>query len=321
MAPLVVVVRVTTECSLRCQFCGYSKDVQRPRSSIDTNRLRALGKYLSELQHTTRRPVLVSWLGGEPFQWPQWLEMSTEFAEQCGLNVGITTNGLALHNDSVRQTALKLFRQITVSVDGLAEHHDQLRKQSGMFQRLKETCALIQAERDPRRTLLRVNTVLTRTNIDSFGEFCWQLCEWHIDEVTFNPLGGNDRPEFVPANRLTVAQNEIFAAELEALKRDCGGRGLHIRGTAAYLQRMHATASVMPIAIDDCRPGTDFLFVDEFGRLSPCSYTAGRFSATLESLDAHRPTSLPQILADERKSGNLSACQDCHANHVFQKVG
>lgn len=319
VTPLVVVVRVTTQCSLACQFCGFSRELQRPIRQIETGVVRQLGQVLREFRHRTGRDVLVSWLGGEPFQWRDWSTVSKQFVEEFGLELSVTTNGLALQNDRTRAEALERFRQITLSVDGLAEHHDAVRQQPGMFQRLKTTILKLVQQRDSNRNLLRVNTVLMRSNVESFRTFALAVADWGVDELTFNPLGGNDRPEFFPANRLTLEQLQRFRADLDQTRAMAAERGLKICGTPAYLDRLEATASGLRLAIAECYPGQHFLFVDETGRLSPCSFTVGEFSPRLEPGQTMGVSQWVAAFAQQRRRNCPSACQDCHANHVYAK--
>lgn len=316
---LVVVARVTNCCSLGCKFCGFSRELQRPPRHVDPHQLRSLGRGLQLYQRRSQRSVLVSWLGGEPFQWPDWRRMSAEFVQNFGLPLGVTTNGLALGNARIRSRALQLFRQITISIDGSAKQHDALRQQPGMHARLHDTVQQLVAERTADGPLLRVNTVLTRSNVETFDEFCELMATWGFDELTFNPLGGNDRPEFYPNNRLLPQQIDTLMERLPGLRQSCQGSGLQICGSAEYLQRLRATAIGERWFVPECNPGEAFLFVDEYGRLSPCSFTSGEFSTCLT------PDSPPDIAAlagDLRRQRNLSCpavCHDCHANHVYAK--
>lgn len=289
-----------------------------------------LGGQLQAFKVSTGRPVLVSWLGGEPFQWPLWLEISQEFSSRLGLQLGVTTNGTALNNYQTRSKALQLFSQITISIDGLEDQHDSLRQAPGLFRKLSKVVSQLIQDRNPQATLLRVNTVLTRGNICDFPEFCTRMAEWGFDELTFNPLGGKDRPEFFPANRLLPEQIDCLKSQLPSLREDCEKLGMKICGSPAYLDRMIATARGRSIPIADCRPGESFLFVDEFGRISPCSFTIGEF----DTLDG-KPSTIADAVSTSSQGLELgdfldkfkailanrclAACKDCHANHVFAK--
>lgn len=59
----VVVVRVNTECALRCSFCGFSRDLGRSALVIDGDKLERFSRILQEFQAARNQRVLVSWLG------------------------------------------------------------------------------------------------------------------------------------------------------------------------------------------------------------------------------------------------------------------
>lgn len=319
LGSLIVVVRVTTECSLSCQFCGFSRELQQPVRQISDDHLKLLGKVLHRYRQSTDRRVLVSWLGGEPLQWTALLPMSRRFVEEYGLELSVTTNGLRLQKYGLRQQVLSLFREITFSVDGLAEYHDALRQSPGMFARLKRIIQKTGEEREPGRVLLRVNTVLTRSNIGRFREFAIAVATWGVDELTYNPLGGNDRPEFFPANRLLIDQLRRFRAELAETSLQAASLGLKIRGATSYLDRMEATVEGRCLPVAECWPGRDFLFVDEFGRLSPCSFTSGAFDTELTGDGNELMESWKSNFRKRRICRRPQACNDCHANHVYTK--
>src|SRR5205814_2443119 len=95
MSTLVVVWRVSEACNLACGFCGYSREVLRPRASANEGQVRALGAALGAYGRAQGREVLVSWLGGEPFLWRPLLGVSRYFNGELGLQVAVTTNGIA----------------------------------------------------------------------------------------------------------------------------------------------------------------------------------------------------------------------------------
>jgi sulfatase maturation enzyme AslB (radical SAM superfamily) len=237
------------------------------------------------------------------------------------LELGVTTNGLALNSPAVREQAIHCFRQITVSVDGLAEYHDILRQTSGLHRRLRRTVQELNAVRDPQRMLLRVNTVLTAGNISSFPEFCQEMADWGFDELTFNQLGGNDRPEFFPENRLRPEQIACFRNSLAEVRRVAADQGLQVRGSPAYLNRLVASAHGLCIPVADCDPGERFLFVDENGVGSPCSFTGSELGWPVNSLLHRGREGLIAFFRESRSRCRPSACQDCHATHVFEKFG
>lgn len=316
---LVVVVRVATDCSLGCQHCGFSRDLSFLRREIDTTTLINLGASLQSIQEGRNQRVLVSWLGGEPFQWTALRDVTMRFKNEFGLALSVTSNGLHLASDSIRSFALSHFNEITISIDGLESHHDLMRNSPGMFQRLERIVDQIHREREAARTRLRVNTVLTEFNASSFPEFCRKMAQWGFDELTFNPLGGNDRPDFFAKHRLTLDQVNELSAKLDCIRDECLDLGLVILGGAGYLNRLVATARGERIPIDDCKPGKSFLFVDERGRVSPCSFTCGKLGIPVDQWIAEGASKSADDFLLRKRLIRPVACEDCLATNVFEK--
>lgn len=317
---LVIVWRVWDGCNLACKFCGYSRELSWPRTAAVPAEVLRLGELLSDVQRQTGRSTLVSWLGGEPLLWSSLLPLSRVLRREFGLRLGVTTNGLPLIDPRVRHSLIADFEQITVSIDGDAAFHDEVRGQAGLFAQLEHHIAALRVEDVHGRLWRRVNTVLMRGNIERFADFAHSMANWGFQELTFNQLGGNERPEFYPPNRLLPEQVERFVENLPRLRTVMAKRGLQISGSEQYLQRIRATTANNTITIDDCQPGAEFLFIDPQGRVSPCSFTTAGYSIPLteiQSVDQFRE--LPERFAALRTRCRLAACADCHATHVFAK--
>ncbi len=326
---LVVVVRVTTACWHGCRYCGYSRDVVRSRTEIPLDPLLRLGQLLAELRESYHRDVHVSWLGGEPFQWSA-LRQATPTFRDFGLTLGITTAGAQLTDHHVRRWTQQSFDEITISVDGLAHHHRQQRNTQG-YLRLKSAVqalrkeshieAIHRTEATPRERLwLRANLVLTRLNIDDFAAILVELGQWGFDELTVNQLGGNDRPEFYPDHHLQPNQVARFIDHIPHFENLADELGIKFRCSTAYLHRIQASTLGTRIPIRDCRPGTQFLFVDEFARISPCSFTVGQASVPIANLNCVDDLiGLPSLFTSLRSAKCPQPCGDCHATHMFDK--
>src|SRR4051794_16059422 len=135
---LVVVWRITERCNLGCAFCAFSRALERSRREANPAEVRRFGEVLADFQQATGRPVLVSWLGGEPLLWPALAALSETFARRLGLALSATTNGTALATPRVREMLAAHFAELTVSVDGPAAFHDRVRACPGGFAALRE---------------------------------------------------------------------------------------------------------------------------------------------------------------------------------------
>lgn len=319
----VVVVRVNTHCALGCLYCGYSKDVHRQRRSISVPSLLRFGETLREFQCDSHRKVLVSLLGGEPFQWPSLIPVANRLV-QCDLSLSVTTNGLALENESTFQFAMDCMDEITISIDGIGDDHDRLRGGTGMVDRLERIVRRLVSSRGSDRCQsnprIRVNTVLTRHTITGFETFAHRMADWGVDALTFNQLGGNDRPEFYPENRILEDQVHQFIERFPGLQQELREQGLDLCGSEAYLHRLACTARDQAIAIDHCFPATNFLFVDELGVVSPCSFTTDCLGIPIDQItNAATVKALATTWQRQRCDHRPRACGDCHATHVHSK--
>jgi len=315
---LILVWRITEACDLACPFCAYDRNLRRPRASADPEQVLAFGAVLGKYAQTYSRNILVSWLGGEPLRWPPLFEISRTFKHDYHLRLSATTNGTALASEKTRRALAENFDELTLSLDGLGSTHDELRGAPGLFAQLRASIAALRACAP--RLRLRVNTLLLRDNIAAFPALCETLADWGIAELTFNALGGRDRPEFYPDHCLRPEQLTAFRASLPALRARLAPRGLALLGSDSYLDRLSASARNYQLPITSCSPGQNFLFIDEHGFVSPCSFTTAGYGIRLGEL--HTPADLhqlPALFAERQRLQRLAVCDDCPSTQVFGK--
>jgi MoaA/NifB/PqqE/SkfB family radical SAM enzyme len=313
---LVVVFRVTTRCALACGFCAFDRRLPFARVEADVAVADALAAALEP--ERARRPVHVSFLGGEPFAWPPLTDVSRRYWQR-GLSLGVTTNGTTLASDATRQLLLDCFDELTVSIDGIGDVHDRLRGWPGGFDRLEASVRWLVAAkaRRPRPLLVRVNSVLMADNVRKLPELCRTLASWGVEELTFNRLGGRDRPEFHEQHRLAPADLAWLADILPSLRRESAQLGLRLLGSDGYLQRLQELEEGRTVAVDDCAPGRDFVFVDETGRVAPCHFTLADYGTALLPI----ARLAPRFRESQQQPTRSAACDDCQSTRVFRKFG
>ena len=312
---LVVVWRVTTRCNLACPFCAYDRRLNIARVDADADLIARMAPALEQWSKATDRAVLVSWLGGEPLLWASLAKL-TQLYRAHGLQVSTTTNGTPLANPALRRHIIENYAELTISVDALGAQHDALRGRAGLFDELRCSVRALAAEACETGLLLRANVVLMRETITGFTALCRELASWGIREITCNQLGGRDRPEFFPANRLLPAQAEQLQRTWSTLQQELANHGVRLCGEPTYLERMAASARGEHMDIADCDPGERYLFIDETGRVAPCSFTGEEYGIPLE--EAEIP-SLPARFTAARSCHRSPQCRDCHSTQVFRK--
>ena len=319
---MVVVWRVTERCNLACKFCSYDRDLARARNDADPQLVLSFGTVLAEYQHATGDSVLVSWLGGEPLLWAPLTDLTRTFRQDYGLRISTTTNGTCLGSARIRAHLLEYYSELTVSVDALGPLHDQLRGWPGAFVTLERYITDLADQKRLHRhgPVLRANVVLMRGNIADFEPLCVRLASWGIEEITFNQLGGKDRPEFYPDHRLLPQQAEDLAAQLPDLRNRLMAMGLRLRGSDVYARRIQATSRGERFPVHDCHPGQCFLFINELGRVAPCSFTASLFGIpAAEIASASDLRNVPRRFSELRRQRLSPVCEDCHSTQVFEK--
>lgn len=317
---LVVVYRLTEHCNLRCGFCAYDRELPFARREARSEDVLSLARTLSLYQTSHAIPVHLSWLGGEPFLWPELSEVEPQLAGELGLSLGITTNGTALLSAPVRQRLLRYYDEITVSIDAPGALHDRLRGWSGGYERLRFALGKLLRERQQRKPKVRINVVLMRQTAPHFETLCRTVADWGIDEITFNQLGGADRPEFFAEHSLSREQLDVLRERIPALQSELAERSVLLRGGAQYLERMAEAVEGRKLPVIDCAPGQTFLFVTEAGTISPCSFTSADYGVSSATLRTARDIAeLPARFRVLREQKTAAACADCRSTHVFAK--
>lgn len=271
---------------------------------------------LAAWQVQSGRPAVLSWLGGEPTLWPALPEMSLR-AALAGLKQSLTTNGTTLGSAATRQLLAERMSEVTISVDALGDTHGALRGWRSAFYKLAEWVPRLAAEAGG-RLKLRANVVLMRQTIDDFPELCSALAGWGIHTITFNQLGGRDRPEFYPAHRLRPEDIIRFSERLPALRQSLAG--VHILGGEAYIDRIARSAANETLSISGCRVAEDFLFIDEAGQVAPCAFVGDHFGvATSDLRTAGDIDELTRHICSRQIADPAAVCRNCMSTQQFSK--
>lgn len=314
--PFVVLWRVMDQCNLACPFCAYDRRLAFPRRSANPAEVARMIDLLAAWQDQSGRPLVLSWLGGEPTLWPALSEMSLR-AAQAGLRQSLTTNGTTLGSAEIRQLLAGRMAEVTISVDAMGNMHGALRGWRGAFDKLAEWVPhLVTDAKGGLR--LRANVVLMRQTIAEFPELCAALAGWGVRTITFNQLGGRDRPEFYPEHRLRPEDIALFAKQLPALRKSMPD--VQILGGEAYVGRIISSTANEPLPISGCRVAEDFLFIDEVGQIAPCAFVGDHFSTTTGDLRSTDDLfALTRHICTRQRADPAAACRNCMSTQQFSK--
>lgn len=316
----VIVWRITQNCDLKCRFCSYSTEVKRKREDADPKLIRGFARVLGDYKRQTGDSVLVSWIGGEPFLRKDIMELSQVMHGE-GIDVSATTNGMPL-DESALYGISRYFSEIVFSLDSFRECDDEVRGRAGHFDRVSDGIKRLDEIRKAENSSLKikVNTILMRRNIADFERFCEYLAALGVDEVTFNRLGGYDRPEFFGENRLLFEQSERFARELPEVKERLLRKGLTVHGSSKYMERFMSAALDRKNPVEECDPAEWFWFVNENGFISPCSYTTYEYKYPISEVKTAADFyKVEQYFREQRRCARSKWCGDCFCTQVYDK--
>ena len=149
-------IKLLWQCNLACTFCELPKAGTPMAKETVLEVLKGL---------LPRGLVKIHYSGGEVFLHP---EIFPILEESCalGLQVNLTTNGTLLDRAKVRALSEMGVHSVAISLDAAdPARHDKLRGQKGAFQATLEAIQVF-AQNTKKLPKLRVNTVVTRENVD-----------------------------------------------------------------------------------------------------------------------------------------------------------
>ena len=177
--PLLVQIKVTNRCNMRCRMCGQWGETgyhlqHEGKQSIDLDLARRFVDQVAPLG------IDMTLWGGEPLVYPHLDELLAH-CQRRRVPVGIITNGLTLeaHAETLVRRGVK---DLIVSLDGPPAVHDRVRGIDGAFERTVAGMREVQRVRRMRGVLrprFRISTVVS--------EDTWP----HLEEL-YDTLAGLD---------------------------------------------------------------------------------------------------------------------------------
>lgn len=129
--PLHLVWALTNACNVKCVHC-YASSARRSPGELTFNEI------IHQIEILARDGLLdLALSGGEPLLLRN-LERIIEHAASSGLTVGVGTNGWALTQKRAKTLAESGVSRIQISLDGLAETHDRVRRRIGLFRKAQQ---------------------------------------------------------------------------------------------------------------------------------------------------------------------------------------
>ena len=171
----------TLRCNAYCEFCGSKCGDVSYADELSSNEICHAFKQIAERYDASQIMINVS--GGEPLMRDDLIEIMT-YADSLGYRWGLVTNGLLLNNnliDSLKSTHLST---ISISIDGLSNTHDSIRRVKGGLDTVIGNLHLL-SDANFLETIM-ITTVVSKRNIDELDKIkellksvpinIWRVC-------------------------------------------------------------------------------------------------------------------------------------------------
>jgi radical SAM protein with 4Fe4S-binding SPASM domain len=195
--PFVVGWELTLQCNLRCRHCGSSAGLPRENELSLDEALAICDQFPALLVQE------VDFTGGEPLLRPDWWKIASRL-RALGIATKVITNGISLSDAVIERIQDSGIRGVGISVDGLAETHENIRGHHGLFARVEAGIEKLQKANIPLTILTTVNAL----NIHELpAVFNW-LRAWGIRNWQIQPIFHFGR--FHESDNLRLSQSEYL---------------------------------------------------------------------------------------------------------------
>ncbi|OGR40794.1 MAG: hypothetical protein A2X35_09875 [Elusimicrobia bacterium GWA2_61_42] len=282
LPPAIVQLELTHRCNLNCPMCYQSRNAGAA-GELDA----AAWKRLID---SLPRWSLLTLTGGDPFVRPDFSEILAYALRRHRCN--ILTNGELMTREQISAMVAGGLALIGVSLDGLPDTHDAIRRKRGLFERVRENLALLREEKrrkNSRLPLLDIKTVILPENAGQLrdiqslagelGADYWSLSLPKVSRFQFSNLYRDDHEEVLRSGpektclALGAEQQAELLGQLAAVSSAASGpvvRFYPYNMLSPGAVSAHLADSLSPSDFQPCRIPWSFACVSPKGDVFPC---------------------------------------------------
>lgn len=227
--PISVELTLTNKCNLNCEWCSDRQlRIDRP-GSLD---FRVYKKFVSDLAKNGTKGLVIEG-GGEPSLYPHFKE-AVEYALECGLAVGIITNGVKFDYEEL----VPRLEWIRVSLD--ADTRATYKKWKGrdyfytVMDNIKKMCAV------KGKCTIGIGYVVTKHNVKYLEEITILLSDFGVNYFYLRPV--IDNPDMIIKENLYYLkkyETDKFSVMIHAMEENV------IKGNMGIPCRTHSLSCVV----------------------------------------------------------------------------
>ncbi|MFC1696779.1 radical SAM/SPASM domain-containing protein [Nanoarchaeota archaeon] len=247
-----VLWEITNSCNYSCSYCIFTAENGKVEGELNTEEV---FKVLDGLK--SRNFTHIKFTGGEPFIRKDMLNILGKTSD-LGFIVDVSTNGSLINDNKAKMIKEYGIKMIHVSVDGHNQETHEIARGKNTYQR---TIRGIQHLKN-NDNYVRVGTVIFKAN-ENYLEAVIQSAEsMEVDEIIFSfmePIGRMEGNDSIISNRPITE----VKSELEELSDKYSGK---INVNYSFTENTNNDEFGI------CPGGNRFLFIDNYGRVSPCTW-------------------------------------------------
>jgi radical SAM protein with 4Fe4S-binding SPASM domain len=212
--PTYVVWEITLACDLACHHCGSRAGRARP-DELSTEEALDLVDQMAALGVTE-----VTVIGGEAYLRDDWTKIIARIASH-GMRAGMATGGRGLTRERAARARDAGLAAVSVSVDGLAEVHDEQRGLRGSFDAAMAAMENVRAVGGMRLT---ANSQVNRKNLHQLPELFTHLMDqgakaWQVQLTAAMGRAADEPRIFLEPYQVLRVHPTLVKLRLEADKR------------------------------------------------------------------------------------------------------
>ncbi len=237
---------VTHQCNYQCSYCMFSCNYKKEERELTTEECYHV---IDELVKEGFTQLKIT--GGEPFLRKDILEILTYASKR--LETDISTNASMITENIVKKLNNLSLKMIHVSLDGTKEQHESVRGKNTYERTLKGLEALKKS-----KNKIRIGTVIHANNENDLEGVIKNSIDLKASEIIFSIM------DLMHSEDKTLGKkepNHILIKKIKVLKEKYKDSII-----------VNLNFDDQPSYVTKCPGGNHFIFIDNLGRVSPCTW-------------------------------------------------
>jgi radical SAM protein with 4Fe4S-binding SPASM domain len=320
--PIYLLMFVTTRCNAACDHCFYWSELNtRVKEELTVDEFDRLAQNLGPMMQVT-------FTGGSPELRKDLPDIVERFYEHCRPNnmtfcmLGHTTDRIVSQVEEMLRRCPGQKIKIGISLDGLGEDHDRLRKVNGLFDRVVRTIQELGRVKNHNANLrLDVGMTVHGLNFEKVGETArWVRENLPIDVlkpilVRGNPLNPDTRDELCAGTYEEIVEHDL--AFLQDTGKGATAFDYIVRAKERVSRDVITQTSASGVSPIKCAGGRETAVIYPRGDVAGCELRDDVLGNIRESgFDFRKIWMGEEATAFRKTAGSVPECSGCY-HHCF----